>query len=152
MSHTRTRLSCCDATPETKPTSRTRNGSLGPPSVCVRGLILGLELVWGSLRWIGVQNRCFSWFWACERHVRYHPRIHIAVSGAWHVHMGVAQKSGYPICGARIRVGVVGSCVWAAVAVVTLLRRFALCFRTLDGPEQQGFSTGRLINGISYLC
>jgi hypothetical protein len=35
-------------------------------------------------------------------------------------------------------VGVVGSCVWAAAAVVTLLRRFAQCFRTLDGPEQHG--------------
>ena len=115
--------------PDAKPTLRTRNGSLGPPSVCVRGLIWVLELVWGSLRWFGVQN----------------------VSGAWRVHMGVAKKSGYSISGARVCVGAFGSGVWAAVAVVALLRRFALCFRTLDGPEQQGFLSGRFIDNIACL-
>ena len=137
--------------PDAKPTSRTRNGSLGPASVCVRGLIWVLELVWGSLRWFGVQNWCFSWFWNFERHVRFNTRIPIAVSGAWYVHMGVAKKFGYSISGARVCVGALGSGVWAAVADVALLRRFALCFRTLDGPVQQGFLTGRFIDSTACL-
>ena len=138
--------------PDAKPTPRTRNGSLGPPSVCVRGLIFLEELVLGALRWFGAENRCFSWFWTCERHVRFKPRIHIAISGAWHVRMGVSQISGYSICVARTRVNASGSCVWAAVAAVALSTPFAQCFRTLDGPEHHSFLTGRFHNGILCLC
>jgi hypothetical protein len=58
--------------------------------------------------------------------------------------------SPFPVRGVWVLLGLVFGQL--SLFNVALLRRFALCFRTLDGPEQQGFLTGRFIDGIACLC